>query len=73
MLNNVPDNRTLFKKSVLSGFAWAIGVALGFAFVSTVVLFSLRNLNGLPLVGSLIADIVQSTQQNLENKTPLAQ
>ena len=63
----------LFKKNVWSGFAWAIGVTVGFAFISTVVVLILGMLGGVPLIGGFIATIVEATNSALLNRSPIGQ
>jgi hypothetical protein len=60
-----------FKHSLVSGFAWSIGVTLGFAFISTVFVSSLSAAGGLPVIGNFIAGIVEATNQALSSRNPL--
>jgi len=62
---------THVKEGIVKGFSWSIGVTLGFAFVSTVIVFILGQAGGLPLIGHWIANIVQATQSSLGSRTPL--
>lgn len=50
---------------------WAFGATIGFAIVSTVLVFVLRQAGGLPLVGSFIATIVDATIDQLINRSPI--
>jgi putative flippase GtrA len=60
-----------FKYSIVGGIGWAIGVTLGLAFVSSVVVGSLSAAGGLPLIGSFIANIVEATNEALGSRNPL--
>jgi len=60
----------LFRKNIWSGFAWAIGVTIGFAFISTVLVFALSQAGGIPVIGNFIANIVEATQHSLLRRSP---
>lgn len=62
---------SIFKHSIIAGIGWAFGVTFGFILISTFVLFGLRQLGGLPLVGEFIADLVEETQEQLYTRTPV--
>jgi len=59
------------KEGLIKGFFWAIGVTLGFAFVSVVLVTILSKAGGLPVIGGWIANIVEATQSSLVTKTPV--
>jgi len=59
-----------FKDGIIIGIGWAIGVTIGFVIISTTLLFVLRNLGGLPLVGRFFASVVEATQEQLLRRTP---
>ena len=59
-----------FKDGIFIGIGWAIGVTIGFVIISTILLFALRGLGGLPLVGRFFASIVEATQEQLIRRTP---
>lgn len=61
----------IFKHSIIAGIGWAFGVTIGFVMVSTVIVFGLRQLGGLPLIGNWIADVVETTQSQLYSRTPV--
>lgn len=61
----------IFKHSIVAGIGWAFGVTVGFVLISTIVIFGLRQLGGLPLVGNWIADVVEATQSQLYSRTPI--
>lgn len=63
--------RELFQQGIFAGIGWAIGVTIGFVMISIVLVFVLRNLGGMPIVGSWIASVVESTQEQLARRTPL--
>ncbi len=55
-----------FKRGFITGIGTAFGATVGFAIVSTVIIFILNQLGGLPLVGNWIANIVKVTQGALK-------
>lgn len=61
----------LFMRGLYSGVGWAFGVTIGFVIVSTIVVFVLQSLGGLPIIGSWVADIVEETQVQLLRRTPV--
>jgi hypothetical protein len=61
----------LLKKGVIRGIGWAFGATIGFAIVSTILIIILRQAGGLPLVGSFIATIVDSTLEQLVQRSPI--
>ncbi len=60
----------LLKEGVWGGVGWAVGVTLGFAFVSFILVFVLGSLGGIPLVGGFLAQIVDATTTQLTVRTP---
>jgi hypothetical protein len=65
-----PSRLELLKQGLYSGIGWAIGATLGFAIVSTIVVFSFNLLGGLPLIGGFIANVVKETQVQLGARNP---
>ena len=63
--------KELLRKGFYSGIAWSFGVTVGFAVISTILVFVLKSLGGLPLVGSAIASIVQATLDQLVQNSPI--
>lgn len=61
----------LLKEGFIKGIGWAFGATVGFAIVSTILIFILRQAGGLPLVGSFIATIVDATLEQLVSRSPL--
>jgi len=61
----------LFKEGLVRGMAWAFGATIGFIVISTITVFILRHLGGLPLVGNFIASIVEATLDQLVKRTPI--
>jgi len=57
-----------FKQGFLSGLGWSFGVTLGFAIISTIVVYILNRAGGLPFIGSFIATIVEETQKQILKK-----
>lgn len=66
----IPYNE-LFKEGLIAGLGWAFGVTIGFAIVSTILVFILKLLGGLPLIGSFIANIIEETQIQLLKRSPI--
>jgi len=50
------------KDGIIRGIGWAIGVTIGFALVSTILLTAIQLGGGLPIIGNTIAAIVEETQ-----------
>ncbi|MCS7092330.1 MAG: DUF5665 domain-containing protein [Patescibacteria group bacterium] len=59
----------LIKEGFFAGIGWAIGVTVGFAIVSTIIVYSLQLAGGIPFVGKFFARIVESTIINLEHRS----
>ena len=66
----IPYNE-LLKEGFFAGIGWAFGVTVGFVLISTIIVFVLRQLGGLPLIGAWIASIVEETQTQLLRRTPI--
>lgn len=66
------DVTKLLRSGFYSGLGWAVGVTLGFALVSTIIVFILNQLGGIPFIGSWLASIVQATTDQLSVRTPVA-
>ena len=58
------------KDSVVRGFFWAIGVSMGLSVVTTLLAFVFTRAETLPLVGGIIASIVQATLESLGTAAP---
>jgi len=61
----------LFKNGLFHGLGWAFGATIGFLIISSVLVFVLRALGGLPLIGRYLTPVIQSTENQLELRTPL--
>lgn len=57
--------RELFRRGFIAGLGWSLGATVGVVVISTVVVWILNILGGLPLVGNFIANIVEETQFQL--------
>ena len=57
----------VFLRGFLSGLGWMLGATLGFALLITI----LNWLGGLPVIGNLIAVLIELTTQALETKQNL--
>lgn len=60
------SNSERFKRGFITGIGTAFGATVGFAIISTIVIFVLQHMGGLPLIGSWIANIVRYTQTSLK-------
>lgn len=47
------------------GIGWSLGVTVGFALVSSLIIFAFSRAGGLPVVGGFFANIVNATQTSL--------
>lgn len=65
-----PTRIQLMKEGIYSGIGWAVGATLGFAIVSTIVVFAFNMLGGLPLIGEFAANVVKETQVQLGARNP---
>lgn len=59
------------KDGFIRGIGWSFGITIGFAIISTLLVLFLRSLGGVPLVGTWLADIVQATNQELVQRSPI--
>ena len=64
------DNLRKFKNGLIGGLGWAFGVTIGFVIVSIVALSLLRSAGGIPVIGNMIANVVEATQDQLIKRTP---
>ncbi|QQS39564.1 hypothetical protein IPM62_03045 [Candidatus Woesebacteria bacterium] len=60
----------LFRQGIFAGIGWALGVTIGFVMISMVLVFVVRSLGGMPIIGNWIALIVEETQKQLSVRTP---
>lgn len=60
-----------FKNGFITGLGWSFGVTVGFVLISTLLVIFLNGLGGLPVIGGWIANLVESTQNQLEKRSPL--
>lgn len=63
----------VFRQGIMGGIGWAFGVTIGLILISFIFGIILRNVGGFPLIGSVVADIVENTQAELNRKNPLLQ
>ena len=61
----------LFKEGLIRGIGWAFGVTIGFVIISIILVFVLKSLGGLPVIGGWIASIVETTLAQLAKRTPV--
>lgn len=59
------SHKKRFTDGFVSGIGWSFGATVGFALISTLIVVILNYAGGLPIVGSLIANIVEETQVQL--------
>ena len=64
--------KELLKEGIIAGIGWSLGVTIGFVFVSTVLVFTLKQLGGIPFVGGFIANVVEETQNQLLKRTVIS-
>ncbi len=60
-----------FKDGFVHGLGWSFGVTIGFVLVSTLLVFALQTLGGLPFLGDRIAEIVHATEDSLSKRSLL--
>ncbi len=60
----------LLREGVYSGIGWALGVTVGFALISTLIVIFVNSLGGIPIVGGFLADIVDATLAQLSFRSP---
>lgn len=57
-----------FLRGFLSGLGWMIGATIGFALLLTLLTLILNWAGGLPVVGEILANIIEATNRALEAK-----
>ncbi|MCH7641348.1 hypothetical protein IID22_04070 [Patescibacteria group bacterium] len=70
-IHKTSSKRELFKRGFYSGVGWAFGATIGFAIISTILVFILSRIGATPILGGWIARIVESTLQQLSVRTPI--
>jgi hypothetical protein len=70
-IHKTSSKRELFKRGFYSGIGWALGATIGFAIISTILVFILNRIGATPILGGWIARIVESTLQQLSVRTPV--
>jgi len=55
-----------FLKGFLSGLGWMIGATIGFALLLTFLTIVINWAGGLPVVGEILANIIEATNRALE-------
>jgi hypothetical protein len=63
----------LFLNGFIQGMGWSFGVTLGFIIISILLVYVLKLLGGMPLIGNFIAGIVESTLEQIKFRTPYIQ
>lgn len=63
--------KSTFRDGFLSGLGWALGVTVGFVFISTVLVYLFNLLGDLPFIGHFFANIVESTLEQLQRRSVL--
>ena len=58
-------------RGIFAGVGWALGVTIGFALISTILVLITKSLGGLPSIGDFFASVVDSTQESLLKRNPL--
>jgi len=65
------QKKGFFKKGLFTGIGWAFGVTIGFAIISTILVFVLRQFEKLPFVGDGFEEIITTTEETIQKRTPL--
>lgn len=68
MFREHTDN--FIKRGFLQGLGWSFGATVGFVIISSILVSTLKAMGGLPLIGTWIAGIVETTQQELTKRNP---
>ncbi len=55
-------------KGFLSGLGWMIGATIGFALLLALTSFILNWAGGIPIIGEILANIIEATNRALEAK-----
>lgn len=63
----------IIKNGFIQGTGWALGATFGLGLVLFIISYIVRLLGGLPVIGQLLAAIVDLTQKALEVKQALDQ
>lgn len=71
--NKKRSKREIFKAGIVGGLGWAIGVTIGFAIISIIIIYLVDRAVGIPLIGDWIASVVEATQAQLELRNPYYQ
>lgn len=58
------------KQNIVNGIFWSIGVSIGFAIVTTLLVFVFSRLEALPVIGNFVASIVEATLEALGTDLP---
>lgn len=56
------------KHETVKGIFWSLGATIGFALVSTIFVVLLSSINTVPIIGNFVAQVVEQTERNLENR-----
>lgn len=59
------------KHGFVSGLGWAFGVTVGFAIISTLIVFFLSRLQALPWIGEKLEPVLERTESTLEKRSPI--
>lgn len=60
-----------FKQGFIQGTGWALGATFGFGVILVLLSYLLNLVGGLPLIGQILATLVDLTQRSLEVKQSL--
>lgn len=63
-----PRLRTTFVHNFVGGIAWGLGLTVGISLVAYILSFTVSAFGGLPLVGDILANVVNATLDALKNK-----
>ena len=52
----------------LGGITWSLGVLIGFGLIFSIIAYFVSKIDFIPIIGSLLADVVKSAQSNLTTR-----
>ncbi|MDO5708230.1 MAG: DUF5665 domain-containing protein [Andreesenia angusta] len=67
-LHLINNRKKLLLVNFLSGLAKGFGTVIGFTILAGVVLYILKSMISLPIIGDFIANIIEIVQSNLANR-----
>lgn len=65
--------KEIFNSGLVGGLGWAIGVTIGFALISIVIITLVDRTSVVPVIGDFITQVVEYTESQLEYRSPYYQ